>query len=149
MKIASSRWQRKWSSCLRESCTSQVTYTTYKSIWSADRNRARNKEQKQRQDKSHSTKARRTQGFIPRFGQAWNACLVLVRVSHTLAWSILLRPPMCSNLSTWQIEPSNVLMVVTTLPWLLTTFLTALQQSSSAQDLDLAINNTFPLSKGL
>jgi hypothetical protein len=40
-------------------------------------------------------------------------------------------------------------MVVTTFPWLLTTFLTTLRQSNSAQDLDLAVSSTSPLSKGL
>jgi hypothetical protein len=40
-------------------------------------------------------------------------------------------------------------MVVTTLPQQITTFLTALWQSNSAQDLDLALNSTSPLSKGL
>jgi hypothetical protein len=40
-------------------------------------------------------------------------------------------------------------MVVTTLSRLLKTFLTALRQSNSAQDLDLALSSTSPLSKGL
>jgi hypothetical protein len=41
-----------------------------------------------------------------------------------------------------------MLMIVTTLPRLLTTFLTTLQQSNNAQDLDLALSSTSPLSKG-
>jgi hypothetical protein len=40
-------------------------------------------------------------------------------------------------------------MIVTTLPRLLTTFLTTLRQSNYAQDLDLALSSTFPLSEGL
>jgi hypothetical protein len=40
-------------------------------------------------------------------------------------------------------------MVVTTLLGLLTIFLTALWQSNGAQDLDLALSSTSPLSKGL
>jgi hypothetical protein len=42
-----------------------------------------------------------------------------------------------------------MLMIVTTLSRLLTTFLIALRRSNSAQDLDLALSSTFPLSKGL
>ena len=40
-------------------------------------------------------------------------------------------------------------MVVTTLSQLLTTFLTALRQSNSAQDIDLALSSTSPLSATL
>jgi hypothetical protein len=44
-----------------------------------------------------------------------------------------------------------MMMVVTTLSWLLTTFLTALRQSNGAQDLDiaLALSITSPLSAAL
>jgi hypothetical protein len=46
----------------------------------------------------------------------------------------------CSDLSVRQIEPSTMLILVTTTSWLLTTFLTALRQSNNALKILLSLS---------
>jgi hypothetical protein len=94
----------------------------------------------QDKDTEHNTeKSTQTQGFIPWFGQAWNACLVHVGVSHTFGLEYLTSSFVCSDLLVRQIEPSTMLMMVTMMPHLLTVFLTVLRQSSNLLLLQAAL----------